>query len=122
MADDRYRALFHAIEAGFCIIEVRFDEAERPVDYRFLELNPAFESQTGLKDAAGKWMRELAPDHEQHWFDLYGHVALTGEPARFENPAEALGRWYDVHAFRIGDPADRQVAILFSDITERRRA
>ena len=119
---DRYRALFQAIDAGVCVIEVKFDADDRPLDYRFVEVNPAFEAQTGLKDAAGKWMRELAPDHEQHWFDLYGRVALTGEAARFENLAAALGRWYDVHAYRIGDPAERQVAILFSDITERRRA
>ena len=116
---DRYRALFQAIDAGVCVIEVKFDADDRPLDYRFVEVNPAFEALTGLKDAAGKWMRELAPDHEQHWFDLYGRVALTGEAARFENLAAALGRWYDVHAYRIGDPAERQVAILFSDITER---
>ncbi|HEX5775687.1 MAG TPA: HWE histidine kinase domain-containing protein [Caulobacteraceae bacterium] len=118
---DRYRALFHAIDAGFCIIEVRFDADDRSLDYRFIEVNPAFEVQTGLKDAAGRWMRELRPDHEQRWFDLYGHVALTGEATRFENFAAALGRWYEVHVYRIGEPADRQVAILFSDISERRR-
>ena len=118
----RYRTLFEAIDAGFCIVELQFDETGKAVDYRFLEVNPAFERHTGLKDAAGRWMRDLAPAHEQHWFDVYGQVALTGEPARVENPARFLReRWYDVHAFRIGDPAARRVAILFSDITERRR-
>jgi len=121
-SEERYRSLFTSLDAGFCVIELKFDETERSLDYRFVEVNPAFEAQTGLKDAAGRWMRELAPDHEQHWFDVYGRVALTGEPVRFENAAEALGRWYDVHAFRIGGPRARRVAILFNDISDRRRA
>jgi PAS domain S-box-containing protein len=121
-SEERYRTLFESIDAGFCIIEVKFDEANRPIDYRFVEVNLAFERQTGLVDAAGKWMRELAPAHEQHWFDMYGRIALTGEPVRFENAALALGRWYDVHAFRIGAPEARRVAILFNDLSDRRRA
>ena len=98
-------------------------ETGRPVDYRFLEVNPAFERQTGLIQAEGQWMRTLAPQHEQHWFDIYGAVALTGEPIRFENPAHALqDRWFDVYAFRIGEPDRREVAILFSDITGRKQS
>ena len=67
-------------------------------------------------------MRELVPEHEAHWFDIYGGVARTGQPARFENEAAGLGRWYDVHAFRIGSSAEWRVAILFNDISERKRA
>ncbi|MBR0900818.1 GAF domain-containing protein [Bradyrhizobium tropiciagri] len=123
LADDRYRSLFNSLESGFCIIELAFDAAGVAKDYRFLEINPAFARQTGLTEAEGRWMRELAPDHEQHWFDIYGQVAKTGESVRFENPARALsGRWYDVHAFRVGDPSAHLVAILFNDVTDRRRA
>ena len=50
---------------GFCIIEVVFDAEDKPVDYRFLEVNPAFERQTGLRNAQGKLMRDLAPNHER---------------------------------------------------------
>jgi len=116
----RYKALFDALDAGFCIIEMIFD-GERPIDYRFVEANAAFVEQTGLANAMGKRVRDLLPAHEQIWFDRYGHVASTGEPARFENAAAALNRWYDVHAFRIGDPADHHVAVLFNDISQRRR-
>jgi two-component sensor histidine kinase len=102
---------------------MKFDAAGSATDYKFIEVNDAFVKQTGLHDATGKWMRTLAPDHEQHWFDIYGKVALTGEPVRFENKADALGhRWYDVHAFRIGESKKHQVAILFNDITHRRNA
>jgi PAS domain S-box-containing protein len=122
-ADAKYRSLFDSLEAGFCIIEVVFDASGTASDYRFLEINPAFARQTGLVEAEGKWMRELAPNHEQHWFDIYGHVARTGEPVRFENPGKELnGRWFEVNAFRVGDENARLVALLFNDIIERRRS
>jgi len=120
-SEENYRALFESIDQGFCTIEVLFDENERPVDYRFLVVNPAFERQTGIENAAGRRMREIAPLHEEHWFEIYGHIALTGEPLRFENSAEQLHRFYDVYAWRIGEPTERKVAILFNDITERRK-
>jgi signal transduction histidine kinase/ActR/RegA family two-component response regulator len=121
-SESRFSMLFDSIDEGFCIIEVLFDGDGKPADYRFLVTNPAFATQTGLVDAQGKRMRELAPHHEQHWFEIYGRIALTGEPARFENRAEELHRWYDVYAFRVGRPEDRQVAILFNDITRRKEA
>lgn len=120
-SEERYGALFNSIDEGFCVIEMFFDKNEKPVDYRFLEVSPSFEKQTGLKDAQGKSMRELAPDHEQHWFDIYGKIAVTGVPVRFQNRAEQLHRWYDVYAFRFGAEEKRQVGILFNDITERKR-
>jgi len=119
---EKYRTLFESIDEGFCVIEVLFDAANRPVDYRFLEANPAFVSQTGLHDAVGRTMRDLAPGHEAHWFEIYGRVARTGEPVRFENPAQALNRWYDVFAFRVGEPGAHQVAVVFKDVSEQRRA
>ena len=82
-SEQRYRELFNSIDEGFCVIEMIFDEEQRPVDYKFVEVNPAFARQTGLVDACGKRMRELAPEHEQHWFDIYGKVAKTGESVRF---------------------------------------
>ena len=118
----QYRALFESLIEGFCTIEVIFDADDKPVDYRFLEINPAFEKQTGLVNAQGRLMRDLAPNHEAHWFEIYGKIALTGEPLRFENEASALGRYYEVCAYRVGGPESRKVAILFNDITEQKRA
>jgi PAS domain S-box-containing protein len=119
----RPQSLFAMIDQGFCMVEVRFDAANNPLDYRFVEVNSLFEQQTGLVGATGKWMRELRPEHEEYWFQVYGKVALTGEPARFENRAAALDdRWFDVYAFRVGEPEKRQVAILFRDISARKHA
>ncbi len=122
-SERKYRTLFESIDEGFCIVEMLFDENDKPVDYRFLEVNPAFERHTGLEDALGKTMRELEPDHEEHWFEIYGRIARTGEPERFTSEAKYLDdRWFDVYGFRIGAPEERRVAILFRDITERRKA
>ncbi|MBC8028199.1 MAG: response regulator [Steroidobacteraceae bacterium] len=118
----RYRMLFDTLIEGFCTIEVIFDAAGKASDYRFLEINPAFEKQSGLRNAQGKRILEIAPDLESHWFEIFGRIALTGEPARFENEAKSLGRHFDVCAYRVGGAESRNVAILFTDITERKFA
>ena len=120
-AEDKYRLLFDSIDEGFCTIEMIFDESDKPIDCRYLEVNPSFEKQTGIKNPRGKRMREIAPQVEQHWFEIYGKIALTGQPERFEKEASHLQRWYDVYAFRVGEPHEKKVAVLFNDITERKR-
>ena len=119
--EERFRTILETIEAAFAIVQVKFDADDRPIDYRFLEANPAFERHSGV-NLRGKWVTEFAPDLEQFWFDAYGHVAKTGESANFESYASHFERWFDVRAVSVGDRADRQLAIFFSDVTERRNA
>ncbi len=116
-----FKTIIDTVDAAFAIVEVKFDADSRAVDYRFVEANPAFERQAGV-NLRGKWVTEFAPNLERFWFDTYGDVAKTGVSANFENYAEAFGRWFDVRAIRIGDPAEARIAILFSDITGRRTA
>ena len=120
-SEERYRTLFESIDEGFSVIEVLFDQNNQPIDYRFLEVNPAFENQTGLQQATGKTARQLVPNLEDHWVETYGKIALTGESLRFENGSEAMNRWFDVYAFPIGEPLERKVAILFTDISARKQ-
>lgn len=117
-----YRDLLHSFDNGFCLIEVLFDGHDRAVDFRFLEVNAAFEAQTGLRDAVGRRVRELIPHIEEHWFALFGNVLRTGEPVRYAEASSALGRWFDVYAERAGDPEAHVLAVIFSDITARKRA
>ena len=119
-SEARFRTLFESMDEGYCVVEMIFDEKNNPTDYRFLEVNPAFEKQTGIENARGRLMREIAPDLEQHWFDIYGHIALSGETLRFENPARALQRHYEVCAFRVGAPELHRVGVVFNDITGRK--
>lgn len=121
-SEDRYQALFNAIDQGFCIIDVIFDDDGKAVDYVFLDVNESFGRQTGLNDVVGKRIRELVSDHEEQWFEAYGRIAKTGRSERFEAAAEGLGRYYEVFAFRLGGPTDRRVGILFNDIRDRKRA
>lgn len=121
-SERRYRTLFSSMTEGFCLFEVLFDEHDRPNDLRFLEINPAFEAQCGLRDVLGKRIREVLPLFEEYWYRIYGKVVLTGEPAQFENEAKELNRWFSVSAYRAGDPAQRTVGVIFRDITQRRQA
>jgi PAS domain S-box-containing protein len=121
-SEARYRQLFDSLDAGFCVIKLICDEEGHPFDYRFLEANPAFVGQSGLTDAIGRTARELVPDLEAHWFEVYGRVALTGEPVRFQQGSEPMGRWFDVFAFRIGEAEEGTVALLFNDVSDKHAA
>jgi PAS domain S-box-containing protein len=120
-SEERYRTLFEAIDEAVCVIEMLYDDAGMPNDYRFLEVNPAFVKATGLTDAVGRTVRALVPVHAARWFDTFGRVAANGEPVHFVDEIERLGRWYDVYAARVGPAGSRKVVVLFTDITERRR-
>ncbi len=121
-SEERYRSLFNSIDEGFCVIEVIFDAVSKPLDYRFLEVTPSFERQTGIRNATGKRVRRLHPKVESYWIEIYGKVALGGRPVRFVKEAKGLGRWFDVYAFRVGGPGSRKVAVLLRDISARKRA
>lgn len=120
-SEAKYRSLFNSMDEGFHIIELINDEAGEVTDYRFLEVNPAFERLTSLKNAAGKLGSEIAPKTESYWIEAYSQVAQTGEPLRIENYNEDTERWYSAYASRVGGVGSRQVAIVFDDITDRKR-
>lgn len=117
----KYQALFNSIDDGFFTIEVLFDDDGKPFDYRFLKVNKAFEQQTGLTNAVGLTINDFA-QLKSFWFEKYGDVAVNGDAVRFESRAENLHRFYDVYAFKVGTAEERKVAILFTDITERKLA
>ncbi|RYE73884.1 MAG: PAS domain S-box protein, partial [Myxococcales bacterium] len=121
LSEDRYRTLFESIDEGFGLIEILADATGAAVDYRFLETNPAFETQTGLTGAVGRTARELVPDRDEQWVRLYGEVAATGTSTRFEHHDPAMERWFDVYASRVGSPERRQVALVFKNISDRKR-
>lgn len=119
---NRYRTLVNSLDQGFGVVEMIFDLQKNPIDYLFVEVNPAFEKHTGMQDPLGKTMREFYKEHESHWFSTLGEVAFTGKAVRFEDYAIAHNRWFDVYAFPIGSKKTRKVACLFSDITPRKEA
>ncbi|WP_082491382.1 response regulator [Duganella sp. Leaf126] len=115
------RALFEAIDDGFCIIRF-IDGPHGPMsDYVHIEANSGYQRHTGIADIVGKRLREIDPGNAEVWLDLYGKVLATGEPARFEQEFQVVGRFIEVSASRVGPPEMRQVSVLFRDITARKK-
>jgi PAS domain S-box-containing protein len=119
-SESRLRAVFSAIDQGYCMCELVFDDEGQPVDYLFLETNPLFEAATGLVGAPGRTALELVPDLEAHWLETYANVALGGGALRFEQESAAMGRRFDVFVTAV-EPRGRFV-LVFSDVTARREA
>ncbi|OQA02626.1 MAG: Phytochrome-like protein cph1 [Planctomycetes bacterium ADurb.Bin401] len=121
LTERRYRTLFDSMTEGFAVYELIFDKKGVPCDYRFLEVNPAFEKLTALKrqDVIGRLVSEVLPNNDLHWLEIFGRVILTGEPVHFDSFSSPLQKYYEVFAYRT---ADFQFAVLFSDITERKRS
>jgi signal transduction histidine kinase/CheY-like chemotaxis protein len=121
-SEERYRTLFNSIDEGFCIIEF-LDGPHGPLsDYVHIEANPAYELHAGIPNVVGQKLREMVPDEADGWAELYGSVLRTGKPIRFERELVATGRHLELAAFRIEPASRRQVAVLFQDITARKRA
>lgn len=119
--ESQLRTLFNSMDEGFSIIELIFDTVGRAIDYRFLDVNPAFEKQTTLHDVVGKTIRELDPAHGAFWFEIFGEVALSGNSTHFVTESTAFGdRWFEVSAFRLGEAQGAKVAVLLNDISERK--
>ena len=118
--EEKFRFLFQEMLSGFALHEIIVDEDGKPCDYRFLEVNPAFEKLTTLKGAEiiGRTVTEVLPDIEPYWIEKYGKVALSGEPTRFENYSQSLDKHYDVTAYC---PQKGQFAVVFNNVTDRKR-
>ncbi|HPA45462.1 MAG TPA: response regulator [bacterium] len=119
-SERKYRSLFDRMISGFALHEMICDETGRMYDYRFLEVNPAFESITGLKaeNIVGKTAREVLSVLEDYWLKYYDQAAHSETPTRFEGYSEDLGKYFEVMAY---SPQPGQFATIFTDITERRR-
>ncbi|BAY75476.1 two-component hybrid sensor and regulator [Nostoc linckia NIES-25] len=120
-SEAKYRSLFNAMDEGYMLSEVIFDENDKPIDILYLEANPAAIRLAG-RDFSGQRMREIDPNYEEYWYEIYGRIALAGEAVRAERYAEPHGRWFDFYAFKVGEWENRRVATVFQDITDRKRA
>ncbi|MBF0101410.1 MAG: PAS domain S-box protein [Desulfobacterales bacterium] len=118
--EEDYRTLFREMLDGFALHEIICDQHGKPVDYKFLLLNPSFERMTGLSanEIVGKTVLEVLPETEPYWIETYGNVALTGKPVFFENYSVMLDKYFEVTAFR---PAPKQFACIFADISKRKK-
>jgi PAS domain S-box-containing protein len=117
----KYRNLITTMMNAFGLHEMIFDKKGNPVDYRFLEVNPAWEKIVGIKteDVIGKTIKEIMPGVEESWIKLYGRIVKTGIPEEFEDYNRATGKYYHVYAY---SPEAGKFAVFFNDITNAKEA
>jgi len=119
--DKQYRELFKSMTDGLALHEIIVDEWGTPVDYIFLEVNPAYEHLTGLNswEIIGEKGSGVIPDFEPNWVETYGQVALTGMQITFENYSERMNKWYKVTAY---SPERGFFVTIFEDISDRKKS
>ena len=120
-SEELYRTIFENSDDAFELLEVLFDKDNSPYDWIFLDVNDAFEHQTGLKkkNVLGKRAKEVIPGIEDYWITALGKVAKTGKSEHIEDYNQDTNRWYDDYIFKY---KENQVGVLFRDITERKKS
>ncbi|WP_435017495.1 chemotaxis protein CheB [Tundrisphaera sp. TA3] len=122
VSEEKYRSLFNSMDEAYAVVEMIRDEATgRWADFLFLEVNPAFVEHTGMAYPVGRTATQLIGEPNPRWAETYGRAAETGEPLRLEVAEPILDRTFDLNIFRLGGPGSRRVAVLFTNITDRRR-
>jgi PAS domain S-box-containing protein len=121
IAEEKYQMLFNSIDQGFFLIDVIFDENDRPIDMQYVEANNKATEMLG-RNFTGMKLREIDEGYEEYWFEIFGKVALTGQSIRMEQYADPDKKWYSFYIFKIGDDKSRRIGNIFFDITSRKQA
>ncbi len=118
--EHKYRGLFEKMQCGCALHEIICDEKGKPVSFRYLDVNPAFEKITGHKinDIIGRDIMEILPGIDSFLVETYGKVAITGEPVFFEHYVKETDRYFEITAYQ---PQEKQFVIIFQEITERKK-
>lgn len=120
-SEEKYRTLFNSIDEGYALVELERDENRVGKDLVWLEVNPAFERQSGAIGIVGKRASEFVPNIERYILDLNQGVADTGVPKCIETFNSDLDRWFDAVHIRVGGEGSNLLGVVFSDVTERKR-
>lgn len=115
--EEQYRQLFTEINHGIALHEMIYDFDNNPVDYKFIKVNPAFETMTGLKSEkiTGKTVLEILPDLDFIWIERYATVVKSGKSLKFTDFSKELNKYYEITAFR---PEEHQFAVIINDVTD----
>jgi len=120
-SERKYRKLFEENSVGIALHEIICDESGAPCDYRFIDLNPAFEQLTGLSahDVIGRTVLEVLPGTESYWIESYGRVACSGKSFHGEQFSRELNKSFEVTAYA---PSPGQFVTIIQDITKRKES
>jgi PAS domain S-box-containing protein len=119
-SEAKYRSLFDSMDEGYILVDVVFDESDRPIDLLCLEANAAAVKMAGA-ELAGRRASEIR-NFGTHFFETFGRVARTGSGERHEFSAASRNAWYNFYVFKVGEPHDSRVAAVYQDITARKEA
>lgn len=121
LPDLSYNNLFELMEEGFAVCQMIYDKAGKPIDFRYLYVNPAFARQTGLPigQVVGHTVKEVIPKIEPVWIETYNRVVQSGKSEHFENSVASLQRQFEIKVWRSGKDC---FAVVFEDITQRKKA
>jgi PAS domain S-box-containing protein len=121
-SEQRYHSLFENMQEGFAYCRMLFDEDNLPEDFVYLNVNNAFTRVIGLNDVVGKRVTEVIPGIKElspELFEIYGRVAMTGQPERFEFDFKSFSTWLSISVY---SPEKGYFVAVFEDITERKQA
>jgi PAS domain S-box-containing protein len=121
-SEEQYRKLFESLHEGFVLAEVLCDTAGEPTDFRYLETNPAMAHMLGRDrgEVLGRTYREVFPNASwSYWVDVFGRVALSGEPVHVSGFGSGTGRYYEGFAY---SPQAGQFAAVLTDVSGRKVA
>ena len=119
VSEKRYRELFTSMTEMFQVIELIYDTKGKPIDYFYRDVNPAFCGLVGKtkEELIDKRVKNIFGIVEDYWLEKYDKVEKTGNPIQFENYGAELDKWYEVNVWKV---TENQVAIIFTDTTERK--
>jgi PAS domain-containing protein len=120
-SERNYKSLFENLPSAFAYHEIILDINNKPINYRFIEINPMFEQILGIKakDLIGKTVIDVLPGIEKDpadWIGKYGKVALDGEQIIFEDYSDLLDKWFQITAY---SPQINFFATTFTEILEK---
>ncbi|HSV49250.1 MAG TPA: ATP-binding protein [Candidatus Acidoferrales bacterium] len=113
---------FNSVHLAYFLIELIYDQNDKAVDFRYLEINSAVETLFGKKreEIVGKTRNELFGEQKVESDIILKTceiIAKTGKPAHFESYDSALQKYYDTYAWKM----DERLVVISMDITERKR-
>jgi PAS domain S-box-containing protein len=118
-SEKKFKSLFEEMSSGVALHEIILNKVGKPIDYRFLDINSAFDELTGLtgKDLIGKTVLQVLPNTEEYWIDTYGQVALTGKSVKLDHFSKELNKHFEVNVYC---PQYKQFVTVFNDITKQK--
>ncbi len=112
-----YRAMFDALDEGFCVLERAVTEIPGQLDFRYVAANAALETQSGVTNVVGRTMREVIPVEPEDWYEIFDQVLKSGQSRRFQQSLGSYNRELELFAFCVDPDARDQLGIVFRDIT-----